>query len=145
VAERTGASLGLTWIKFNAVGAIGIGVQLAVLTLLKSVLGLEVLVATALAVETAVIHNFLWHERWTWVHRLGARNPVRESMARLLRFNLTTGAVSILGNVVLMYLLARRLGLHYFVANLATITACSILNFLVSDRFVFQPAPFSRG
>ena len=57
------------WLKFNAVGAIGIAVQLAVLTLLKSGLGLNYLLATALAVEVTVLHNFFWHERFTWGDR----------------------------------------------------------------------------
>jgi putative flippase GtrA len=28
--------------------------------------------------------------------------------------------------------------LNYFVANILTIATCSILNFMVSDRFVFE-------
>ena len=49
------------WLKFNAVGAIGIVVQLAALAVLKGLLRLPYLTATALAVETAVLHNFVWH------------------------------------------------------------------------------------
>ena len=51
----------LRWLKFNAVGGIGIGVQLVVLTVLRSWLKLDYLLATGLAVEIAAIHNFLWH------------------------------------------------------------------------------------
>ena len=57
---------GLTFLKFNVVGAIGIGVQLAALTLLRDGVGLHYLLATAIAVEAAILHNFLWHMRWTW-------------------------------------------------------------------------------
>ena len=57
------------WLKFNFVGAVGVGVQLAMLALLVSGLGLGYMVATALAVETAVLHNFVWHERFTWADR----------------------------------------------------------------------------
>lgn len=53
------------WLKFNAVGGIGIGVQLVVLAGLKSGLELNYLLATAVAVEVAVLHNFFWHERFT--------------------------------------------------------------------------------
>ena len=53
----------LRWAKFNAVGAAGVAVQLGLLALLESVLRLQYLVATALAVEAAVLHNFAWHER----------------------------------------------------------------------------------
>jgi putative flippase GtrA len=54
------------WLKFNLVGGIGIAVQLLTLVALKNGLHLDYLIATALAVETAVLHNFLWHERFTW-------------------------------------------------------------------------------
>jgi putative flippase GtrA len=125
----------LTWIrwwKFNAVGAMGIAVQLVSLTLLKSGLGANYLVATALAVEAAVIHNFFWHERFTWVDRGAAAR-----FARLVKFNLSTGAVSILGNVLAMRFFAGELRVNYFVSNLLSIALCSILNFVVADRVVF--------
>jgi putative flippase GtrA len=86
------------WLKFSAVGAIGIGVQLAALAFFHKVFGIQCLAATAMAVETAVLHNFLWHQRWTW----GDRGQVGEALARLLRFNLSAGLVSIATNVLLM-------------------------------------------
>ena len=63
----------LRWIKFNAVGGIGIGVQLGALAALRSWLKLDYLLATGLAVEIAVVHNFLWHERYTWADRPATR------------------------------------------------------------------------
>ena len=57
------------WCKFNLVGAVGILVQFGVLFLLKSVMHFNYLAATALAVEVAVVHNFFWHERFTWAER----------------------------------------------------------------------------
>jgi putative flippase GtrA len=122
-------------IRFYTVGAIGIGVQLAVLALLAGLLQIHYLLATLLAVEVAILHNFGWHERWTWADRT---RLVPEGMAwRLVRFNVTTGAVSLLGNVGIMWLLVGRAHLHYFTANIITIAACAIINFLVSDRYVF--------
>lgn len=129
-------TVGFRWLKFNLVGAVGIAVQLAALAALVSSFHVNYLIATALAVETAVIHNFIWHERFTWVDRTNLRP--RDVAVRLVRFNLTTGAVSILGNVVLMRLLVGQAGLHYFYANLLAIVACSLINFLMSDRFVFR-------
>ena len=57
------------WLKFNAVGGIGIVVQLVALAVFRSWLKLDYLLATGLAVEIAVVHNFLWHERFTWADR----------------------------------------------------------------------------
>ena len=55
------------WLAFNAVGTMGVAVQLAVLLSLSltEALGLNYLVATVLAVESAILHNFVWHEHWT--------------------------------------------------------------------------------
>jgi putative flippase GtrA len=125
----------LRWLKFNAVGALGIAVQLAVLFGLKSGFHLNYLLATALAVEAAVLHNFLWHERYTWADRV--QPSWRESSPRLLRFNLTTGAVSILGNLALMELLVDLGHMNFLLANGVAIVVCSLLNFVVSDRIVF--------
>ncbi len=127
----TRQSTALRWLKFNLVGGLGMIVQLLVLVLLKTGLHLDYLVATALAVEAAVVHNFLWHERFTWADRVGG------GFARFLKFNLTTGALSIAGNLALMKVLAGLGHMNYLAANGITITACSIFNFLVSDGFVF--------
>jgi putative flippase GtrA len=124
---------GLRWLKFNAVGGVGIGVQLAALAVLKGWLHLDYLLATALAVEAAVLHNFLWHEHYTWADRARTGG----TFVRLAKFNLTTGALSILGNLVLMTLLVGAVHLQYLLANAITIAACSLVNFVVSDRFVF--------
>jgi putative flippase GtrA len=127
----------IRWIKFNLVGAIGIVVQIAALWCLTA-FGMGYMVATALAVEAAVLNNFVWHERFTWRDRAGGRS--REAAIRLLRFNLSNGAVSIGGNLVLMGLLVGEAHLRPLVANLISIAACSLVNFVVSDRWVFRGA-----
>ena len=123
------------WMKFNVVGGIGIGVQLAVLLYLKSGFHLSYLPATALSVEAAVLHNFLWHERYTWSDRV--QPSWRKSLPRLLRFNLTTGGVSIAGNLALMKFMVGLDHMNYLVANGIAIALCSLANFLVSAEWVF--------
>jgi putative flippase GtrA len=125
----------LRWVKFNAVGAMGIVIQLGVLAILTSGLGVNYMIATAAAVESAVLHNFVWHERFTWRER-----ESRARWERLLKFNFSNGAISLIGNVLLMKAFAGILGLNYFVANVLSIATCSLANFLVSDVFVFRPA-----
>jgi putative flippase GtrA len=153
------------WSKFNFVGGIGIAVQFAALFLLKSVFHVHYLAATALAVEAAVLHNFIWHERFTWADRIkpdrikqqGSKRDrsslgqtksdgpfadapalYRRSLLRLARFHLGNGAVSILGNVALMKVMVGVGHMNYLVANAIAITLCSVANFLVSDDWVFE-------
>jgi len=124
-----------SWLRFNAVGIVGVGVQLAILAVLKSGLGWSVRASTVVAVECTVLHNFVWHERWTWAHRM---LDLRGLPGRLLRFNVTNGLISIVGNLVLMELLAVRLHIHYVLSNISAIITCSLLNYFVSDRLVFK-------
>jgi putative flippase GtrA len=131
----TARSTFVRWLKFNAVGAIGIAVQLAALALLVSVLRLNYLPATALAVEATVLHNFAWHERFTWADRRSV--GIAQVFGRLLRFNLTNGLISIAGNLLLMRLLAGQLHVPYLLANVLTIACCAVLNFIAADRLVF--------
>jgi putative flippase GtrA len=120
--------------RFNGVGAIGFAVQLGALAVLLR-LGLHYLAATALAVEVTLLHNFAWHERWTWKDR-PAGGFVR--LERLWRFQALNGAVSLAGNLILMGVLAGTLGVPPLVANLVAVLVCALLNFAASDRVVFR-------
>ena len=129
-------SLAFRWLKFNFVGGVGIAVQLGALWVLKGQLHLHYLVATALAVELAVLHNFVWHERFTWKDRAGG--PPGAVGRRLLRFHLGNGLVSLGGNLALMRLFVGVVHMKYLLANLITIAICSLLNFAAGEWFVFQ-------
>jgi putative flippase GtrA len=112
---------------------MGMILQLGLLGALTSLLNVHYLAATALAVESAILHNFLWHDRWTWGDR--NRNPRR--LARLLKFQGTTGLVSILGNLIFMKLFVGELSLQPVAGNVASVACCALLNFLLNDRIVF--------
>jgi putative flippase GtrA len=127
------------WPTFISVGAMGTGVQLVTLVVLTEALDLDYLVATALAVEVAILHNFVWHERWTWGDRMDRRGRGR----RLAWFNLVSGTLSITGNVVFTGLYATSFGIHYLPANLMAIMSCALVNFLVNERFVFRQVAYA--
>lgn len=152
-AKKKSSTL-LRWGKFNLVGAIGIGVQFVALFLLKDILGIELLLATAIAVETAVLHNFVWHERFTWADRIapdpsepdsvrricGLNRPLlsRGFLRRLWRFHLANGAISILGNLLMMKALVGFGHLNYLMADAVAIALCALVNFVLGDQWVFQ-------
>ena len=125
----------IRWLKFNAVGAMGVAVQLAALAVLKSGLHVNYLLATAAAVELALLHNFVWHERWTWRDRGAAGRA-----GRLIRFHLANGLLSIAVNLLLMRILVGRLHWPYLAANVAAIAAGSVVNFFLGDLLVFRRA-----
>jgi putative flippase GtrA len=134
------------WCRFNLVGGMGILVQFAALFVLKSLLHFNYLASTAIAVEAAVMHNFVWHEQFTWADRTRPdrtrSDPTtpswRKSLIRLVRFNLTAGAVSIVGNLALTKVMVGIGQMNYLLANGIAIALCSVANFLVSEEWVFQ-------
>ena len=87
------------WGKFLLTGLIGFLAQVAALWLLISLTPLHYSVATVLAVEIAIVLNFVCHERWTWRDRPAANG--RERWARLARFNAMTALTSLVGSVAI--------------------------------------------
>jgi putative flippase GtrA len=133
--KRSTRDLLSRWLKFNFVGGMGIAVQFLALLVCKGIFHFDYLGATALAVEAAVVHNFVWHEQFTWADRVQMSR--RQSLRRFARFNLTTGAVSIVGNLALMKVMVGYGGMNYLLANALAIALCSLANFLVSEQWVF--------
>jgi putative flippase GtrA len=124
------------WITFNLVGAGGVAVQLVVLAMLVRSFHWHYLAATLAAVEAALLHNFFWHQRWTWRDR-PARSR-RSAVARLVRFHLLNGAISLAGNLALMSLLTGVFHVDAVAASVVAIVACSLLNFTASQMVVFR-------
>jgi len=134
----------LHWIKFNVVGVGGFALQAgALFVLTHTTHSISYLAATALAVELAVLNNFVWHQLWTWKDR-PSLTPIA-TLRRLAKFNITTGLVSIAGNLVFMSILVGRLGFAIVLANLISVVACSLLNFILADRIAFTIADSSAA
>ncbi len=136
----TGSPSSLRIVKFLLIGGIGIGVQLGVLAVLTGI-RVNYLLATFLAVEAAVLHNFAWHQGFTWSDRRTEKNAVSEITKRLWRFQISNGAISLLGNLLMMRLLVGFGKFPVVVANLVSITVCCLANFIASDRWVFALIP----
>jgi len=126
-------------LKFSIVGVLGFAVQLVALAALTSMLGWPWLPATIAAVECAIVHNFVWHERWTWKSRFAGFSSFAgfAGFARFVKFNLATGCSSIAGNVIVTGLLVRALHLPIVAANAIAVAAIGAVNFIVADRWVF--------
>jgi putative flippase GtrA len=121
------------WWRFNLVGVGGFALQLVVLWFLARVCGIHYVIATILAVEIAVLHNFAWHEMWTWRHLKS-----EDRWRRLLRFNLANGFVSIASNVLFTMLLMQWMGLPLLIANTLAVIAMALLNFALAESWVLR-------
>lgn len=127
------------WAAFNVVGLMGVAVQLTAFSLLVRWAGLDYLPATAISVEAAILHNFVWHQRWTWRDRPVA--TIHHTINRLARFHVANGAISLAGNLAVMATLAGALSVDPILANAAAIATCSLINFVAGTTFVFRAGP----
>lgn len=121
---------------FGSVAIGGFALQLATLVALAGGLGMNYLPATALAVELAILHNFLWHQRRTWSDR--RVTGAGQIALRFARYNAGTALTSIGGNLLLMWILVSGAGLHYALANAMTVLSLAAVNFAYCDLLVFR-------
>jgi len=123
----------LRWGKFNLVGAMGMVVQLAALALFNRGMAGHYLFASAAAIELTLLHNFMWHLHYTWRDRRDGSTRLRQ----LLRFHLSNGFVSMLGNLALMRLMVHEAHLPLLLSNTIAILCCSVVNFRLGNNWAF--------
>jgi putative flippase GtrA len=123
----------IRWGKFNLVGVMGMVVQLAALALIDHVAPGHYLLATAAAIEITLLHNYVWHTRYTWRDRCDGASL----WTQCFRFHLSNGMVSMLGNLAVMRILADEAHMPLLAANTIAILFCSMMNFCIGDRWAF--------
>jgi putative flippase GtrA len=123
----------IRWGKFNLVGILGMVVQLAALALIDRCAPGHYLFATVAAIELALLHNFVWHTRYTWRDRRDG-SPL---WIQCIRFHLSNGLVSMVGNLAIMRFLVDDAHMLLLAANMIAILCCSIANFFLGDHWAF--------
>jgi putative flippase GtrA len=93
------------------------------------------MLATAAALEITLLHNFVWHLHYTWRDRR-CRSALR---SQLIRFHLSNGLVSMVGNLALMPVLVEGARIPVVAANAIAILCCSIVNFCLGHNWAFAP------
>lgn len=121
-----------TALRFGLVGVGGTAVNMLALHVLHGLGGLSILVASPLAVELAIVHNFLLNDWWTFRSRSRRR-------FRFARFNLST-SLTLVVNVAVVWTLVGA-GIGYLAANLVGIGVGAALNFGASHAWVWEGGP----
>jgi len=117
--------------KFAIVGCLGAALQLSILAVLTT--HMAPIPATLISVELAILHNFLWHERYTWPDRI-----TQHFFTRLTRFHLANGLVSLCGNTFITYLLVTHFHFPTILSALAAVGFCSLANFTLTNQWVYK-------
>ncbi|HKS98448.1 MAG TPA: GtrA family protein [Rugosimonospora sp.] len=115
--------------RFLMVGAVGVGVNNGVLLLLHGLAALPLVIASAIAAELAIAHNYVLNEVWTF-------RPGRLSARRFGAFNLTgLGALAVNVGVLQLLTLA---GTWYLLANVAGVAAAAGVNLALSTSWIWS-------
>ncbi len=125
--------------RFLAVGLGGTIVNLGVLWLLAG-LGLNQFLAALIATEVSIIHNFMWHEGWTFRHT----RPPEDSEAlptsswqRFLGFQVLSAFAAIF-TLGLFAFFTGALHLFYLLAQFFAIGFATVLNFILNATFTWR-------
>jgi putative flippase GtrA len=122
------------WCAFGLVGFGGFLIQIGAIAVLTRLAECPPIVATAVALELAAVHNFIGHSRWTWNDRRA--ESLRDWLGRYWRYQATKTA-SLGANLGITTLLVHA-GLPVEIANCMAVAACMFPNYLVAERFVFS-------
>jgi putative flippase GtrA len=117
------------------------GVQLVSLACFDRWFAGRYLCASAGAIELTLLHNFVWHRKYTWSdngHKVGW-------IGQLVRFHLSNGVVSMLGNLVLMRLFVHELRLPLLVSSTMAVICCSLVNYTFANSWVFAKTFDAEG
>jgi dolichol-phosphate mannosyltransferase len=117
--------------RFLAVGGLGTLVNTGALVILYHHLHLALVVASAMATELAIGHNFLWNNYWTF-----GRSGL--SLHRFAKFNVASLGGQCIA-IVSLWTLVRFVGVHYIVANMVGIGLALVWNFTISVRWTWAP------
>lgn len=119
--------------RYVVVGAVAVGVNLALFALLVGVLGWGYLAATVVIFFLVTSGAFILNRGWVF----GFEGAVAPSLGR---YYLIT-AISLALNLILMRVLVETVGLHYLVASLANSLLLAVANFAAHTRISFgQPS-----
>jgi len=118
-------------LKFGAVGVTGVIINTTILYVLSRWVGLPLLLSSAIAVELAIVSNFIWNNRWTFACR-------SRSLARFVKFNVAS-LVGLTVNVTAVWGLTRA-GLYFLIANLVGIGVGVAVNYTGSAVWVWRRA-----
>lgn len=133
MAGRASARHSRRLLRFGLVGATGVVVNTALLTVLVEVAGWDHLAAGVVATEGAVIGNFILNDRWTF-------RDAREALPwprRMWSYHaVALGGLAI--SVAAFAALLRLAALHYAVANLGAIGAATLWNYALNARFTWR-------
>jgi dolichol-phosphate mannosyltransferase len=130
------------FLRFCLVGLSGVGLTLASMWLLTSVLGLFYVASAVITSFLAITSNFIWNDLWTFSDR--RQKGLRTLIARWAGFGMTRALLFLLG-LALLPLFVQVAGLHYLVATVLIIGIQTIFSYSASSVWIWRKGDVKHG
>jgi dolichol-phosphate mannosyltransferase len=124
--------------KYCIVGSSGVFVNMGILFLL-TLSGIEYFTAGIVAVEGAILTNFIFNEFWSFAGLSIQKNSLKARLKRLLSFNLFC-VVGANINLAILFLLTEYFHFHYLVSNAIGIIASTVWNYGMNANLTWDSA-----
>jgi len=120
--------------KFSIVGGIGAVINTGLLWLFTEVAGIYYLYSSIVAIEIAILMQFIMNDRWTFKEQ--KTTQVAQFITRLVKSNIwRSGGLAV--NIGVLYLLTEYAGVYYLLSNIVGIFCAFLLNYLLESRFTW--------
>ncbi|MBE9155459.1 glycosyltransferase [Nodosilinea sp. LEGE 06152] len=127
------------FVRFGLVGLSGVVVDMAILYLLHSTLGLPLTRSKIVAAEVAIINNFIWNDAWTFADVSLQQQGWSARLKRFLKFNLVCLAGLVLNVLVLNVVYNLVFGQRWaYLANLVAIAIVTFWNFWLNLKLSWR-------
>ncbi|OCQ93364.1 sulfonate ABC transporter permease [Oscillatoriales cyanobacterium USR001] len=125
------------FLRFGVVGFSGVFVDMGILYLLRSGIGLGLTRSLIISAEVAIINNFLWNDLWTFGDISRQQRGLNQQLKRLLKFNLIC-LIGLILKVLLVNFLFNILGVNEYLANLVGILTVTLWNFWINLKLSWR-------
>ncbi|PZU93792.1 MAG: sulfonate ABC transporter permease [Leptolyngbya sp.] len=127
------------FVRFGVVGLSGVVVDMVILYLLHSTLGLPLTRSKIGAAEVAIINNFIWNDAWTFADVSMLQQGWSARLKRFLKFNLVCLAGLVLNVLVLNVIYNWVFGQRWpYLANLVAIAIVTFWNFWLNLKLSWR-------
>ncbi len=127
------------FLRFALVGLSGVFVDMALLYLLHTGLGLPLTRSKILSAEVAILNNFMWNDLWTFANISRRQKGWKLRIKRFLKFNAICLAGLVLNVLTLNFIYNVLFGQNFaYLANLIAIGLVTVWNFWLNLKLSWR-------
>ena len=121
------------FVRFLLVGLSGLVVNSLALYAFTELGSIHYVISAAIATQVSTLWNFGLTETWVF----GKRETERPFLQRLVSFLLVNNLLLILRGPIITVMVGQ-LGIHYLIANLASLFVMTLLRYLLADKWIWN-------